>query len=164
MFRIFRKYRAKLALCQVCGRLGNKIICVINTNSFPCLFYLICHRPRKGEAVLLITSRKDLKAVLKLYRKRWSIETAFAWLKSRGFNLEDTHLTKAKRLELLLGVLAVCLCWALWVGLCKHRCKPIKIKKHGRRAISIFRLGLDHLQHIFYNIRYHLDDFRHACT
>jgi len=30
--------------------------------------------------------------------------------------------------------------------------KPLKIKKHGAKEKSIFRYGLDHLQHILLNI------------
>ncbi len=124
---------------------------------------LICHRPKKGDAVLLITNRQDLNQVLQLYRKRWSIETAFGFLKSRGFNLEETHLTHPERLQLLMGVLALCLLWGLLLGSEMHQRKPIKIKKHGRRAISIFRLGLDQLVHLINNVQDSLKDFRYCC-
>ena len=60
---------------------------------------LVCHRPARGERILLITNRTDLQQVLAVYGQRWAIETTFACLKSRGFNLEDTHMCKA--LELL---------------------------------------------------------------
>ena len=67
---------------------------------------LVCHRPARGERILLLTNRTDLQQVLALYGQRWAIETTFACLKSRGFNLEDTHLTQPQRLHLLLGLLA----------------------------------------------------------
>ena len=103
---------------------------------------LVCHRPVHGERILLLTNRTDLTQVLALYGQRWTIETTFACLKSRGFNLEDTHLTHPQRLHLLLGLLAWTLLWALLVGEQLHHTKPIPIKKHGRRAISLFRRGL----------------------
>lgn len=124
---------------------------------------LICYRPQTGDPVLLITNKEDLDDVLRLYRKRWSIETAFACLKSRGFNLEDTHITLKKRLALLLGILAFCLYWVLLIGTEQHRQQPIEIKKHGRRAISFFRLGLDRLQHCLANLDYRLDECCHYC-
>ena len=114
---------------------------------------LICHRPAKGELVILITSRTDLEQVLELYGARWSIETTFTFLKSRGFNLEDTHLIHPERLHLLLGVLAWTLLWVLLLSRHLHQIKPIKIKKHGRRAISLFRLGLDQLTQAIQNQR-----------
>ena len=106
---------------------------------------LVCHRPVRGERILLITNRTDLQQVLTLYGQRWAIETTFACLKSRGFNLEDTHLTHPQRLHLLMGLLAWTLLWALLVGQQLHHTKPIPIKKHGRPAISLFRRGLDPL-------------------
>ena len=57
---------------------------------------------------MLATNRTDLDQVLSIYKTRWSIETAFGFFKSRGFNLEETHLTQPKRIELLLAVLALC--------------------------------------------------------
>ena len=106
---------------------------------------LVCPRPVRGERILLITNRTDLQQVLALYGQRWAIETTFACLKSRGFNLEDTHLTHPQRLHLLMGLLAWTLLWALLVGQQLHHTKPIPIKKHGRPAISLFRRGLDPL-------------------
>ena len=58
---------------------------------------LVCHRPRRGERILLITNRIDLQQVLEVYGQRWAVETTFAYLKSRGFNLEDIHLTQPQR-------------------------------------------------------------------
>ncbi len=75
--------------------------------------HLVCHRPAKGEHLLLITNRTDLKQVLALYGKRWAIETTFGFLKSKGFNLQDTHLTHPPRLHLLIGLLAWTLLWAI---------------------------------------------------
>ena len=115
--------------------------------------HLVCHRPVHGEKLLLITNRTDLKQVLALYGQRWAIETTFACLKSRGFNLEDTHLIHPQRLHLLLGLLAWTLLWALLVGQQLHQRKPIPIKKHGRKAISLFRKGLDQLTQIIHQAR-----------
>ena len=114
---------------------------------------LVCHRPVRGEKLLLITNRTDLKQVLARYGQRWTIETTFACLKSRGFNLEDTHMTHPQRIQLLLGLLAWTLLWALLMGEQLQQRKPIPIKKHGRRAISLFRRGLDQLTQIIHQAR-----------
>ena len=111
---------------------------------------LVCHRPLRGARILLITNRTDRTQVLDLYGQRWTIETAFACLKSRGFNLEDTHMTHPQRIQLLLGLLAWTLLWALLMGEQLQQSKPIPIKKHGRKAISLFRRGLDQLTQIIH--------------
>ena len=124
---------------------------------------LVCHRSREGEYVLLVTNRTDLKEALKLYSKRWSIETAFSYLKSKGFDLEATHLSHPQRIPLLISILAVCLLWCVLVGLEKQREKPIAIKKHGRKTISLVRLGLDTLQETILNFPEKWKPFRHYC-
>ena len=111
---------------------------------------LVCHRPAHGQPILLITNRTDLSRCEPLYGQRWTIETTFACLKSRGFNLQDTHLTHPQRLHLLLGLLAWTLLWTLLVGLQLQQTKPSPIKKHGRKAISLCRRGLDQLTQIIH--------------
>ena len=112
---------------------------------------------------MLATNRADLTQILDTYKTRWSIETTFGFLKSKGFQLEDTHLTLPKRIHLLLGILALCLLWGLLVGVLLHQQTPIKIKKHGRKAISLVRLGFDRLQEVIGNIDYQWKTFRHYC-
>jgi hypothetical protein len=77
------------------------------------------------------------------YKERWQIETMFRAMKSSGFNLEDTHLTDLERISKLLAVLAIAFVWAYLAGIDKHEnIKPIKTKKHGRKAYSFFKYGL----------------------
>ena len=40
------------------------------------------------------------------------------------------------------------LCWAIKTGEWLHQHQPIQVKKHGRKAKSIFRHGLDYLRSI----------------
>ena len=108
------------------------------------LVYVVAVRQGK-EPWILATNAKPAQARA-LYRQRWSVETMFGAFKSRGFDLEATHLTEADRLEKLVGVLALALVWALRVGLWQAEQAAIVVKKHGRRAKSLFRLGIDYLQ------------------
>lgn len=80
------------------------------------------------------------------YRKRWSIEPMFAALKSRGFRLEETHLTEPDRVNRLVGLLALAFTWARLTGELRARREgPPPRKSHGRRQWSLFRYGLDEL-------------------
>ncbi|MEL7193617.1 MAG: transposase, partial [Bacteroidota bacterium] len=73
------------------------------------------------------------------YAKRWEIEVLFGDLKKRGFNFEDTHITQPQRINNLIAVLALAHVWAILVGKwILQKTKSIPIKKHGRKAISIF--------------------------
>ena len=86
------------------------------------------------------------------YAQRWGIETLFGIFKSRGFNLEDTHLTDSERLSRLFALLTIALCWAYRTGHWLSKTQPIVIKTHGRKAKSIFRYGFDHLRSILLNL------------
>jgi hypothetical protein len=91
--------------------------------------------------------------------QRWGIETLFGIFKSRGFNLEDTHLVDSERLSRLFALLTIALCWAYRTGQWLSEHKPIVIKKHGRKAKSIFRYGFDYLRSIFLNLNESNADF-----
>jgi hypothetical protein len=85
------------------------------------------------------------------YALRWGIETLFGIFKTRGFCLESTHFTDPDRLRKLFALLTLALVWSLKTGLWLHQLHPISLKKHGRRAQSLFRLGFDHLRHLILN-------------
>lgn len=115
----------------------------------------------KGGEYLIIASLNFSANPVKDYANRWGIETLFGCLKSRGFRLEETHITDLSRIKKLIGLLAIAFCWAHLVGQWLASINPIKIKKHGRPAKSIFRLGFDFLRRIFIN--FFLPDFIRVC-
>lgn len=108
-------------------------------------------RLSSGEYVIVVAPRFTVSA-LSDYARRWEIETLFSCLKSRGFRLEETHLVHPERLKKLVALLAFAFCWAHIIGEWLTQQKPLKIKKHGRPARSIFRHGFDHLRRILCNL------------
>ena len=87
-----------------------------------------------------------------IYKERWQIETTFRGLKSSGFNIEDTHLTDTDRIEKLFSVVMIAFAWAYVVGLfANENIRAIKILKHGRKAKSLFKHGLDIIANILLN-------------
>lgn len=118
------------------------------------VFVAVC-RKTDGEAVIVISSERSGQILLE-YGRRWEIETLFGNLKKRGFCLEETHLTDAARVSRLLSLLALAGCWALLVGEMAIGETPIKIKKHGRAAKSVFRLGCETLRNCFCRIQLNL--------
>lgn len=97
-----------------------------------------------GDLLIVVTNESPGDA-LKIYGFRWEIETLFSCLKSRGFYFEDTHIIDYERIKKLFALLAIAFCWAHKTGEWRHEFRPIKIKKHGRPAISLFRYGLDYI-------------------
>jgi hypothetical protein len=104
--------------------------------------YLSGCRLKDGEYLILVSSEFSERPH-EQYKNRWGIETLFGALKSRGFNLEDTHLKDLERLSRLLGLLALAFTWAFVVGLWQASLKELKLKKHGYPPKSVFRRGLD---------------------
>ena len=103
----------------------------------------------KQSFLIIISFNKPDQAQVK-YGKRWQVETLFRGLKSSGFDIEKTHVTKIDRLEKLFSLVIIAFVWCYKVG--DHIDSNIKknqFKNHGRRAISIFKYGLDYLAKVF---------------
>ena len=106
-----------------------------NSDGVPELQILICFN-RPEEAILT-------------YKKRWEIETVFRAMKSSGFNIEDTHMRDMERIARLVAMVCVALVWAYLVG--EHKdvnIKAIRILKHGRKAKSLVKYGLEEISTI----------------
>lgn len=106
---------------------------------------------RKGEeSLIILASPLEHDCTEALYRKRWTLETAFRGLKTAGFNMEDTHLGK-ERFENMLTLLMIAYAAAFMKGLIKIRSLPIPLmKKREVQRISIFRYGYVELLHDFW--------------
>ena len=124
------------------------------------LLYASVRWAKGSKEPIIVVSNVELENPVGLYQRRWEIETLFGCLKSRGFHLEDTHMTKPERIEKLLFVLAVAFCWSYKVGIIKARIKPVPKKAHGRPSKSLFRVGLDWLRAIFLHIERKSSDFK----
>jgi hypothetical protein len=109
------------------------------------------NRNNKPELLIIISFNKNEQSILN-YKERWQIETCFRAMKSSGFDIEKTHLQDIKRIEKLLCLVMIAFVWCYKVGDYIDRfIKEIKIKKHGHRAKSIFKYGLEHIANILLN-------------
>ena len=124
-----------------------------------CEVYLSGLRLSDGE-LLIVAADTVLDDAIKIYGLRWEIETLFGCLKGRGFNFEDTHVTHQDRIKKIMALLSIAFCWAHKTGEWQHEIKPIKIKKHGRPAVSLFRYGLDYLVNALMKVFYQPDLFK----
>ena len=120
--------------------------------------YIAALRLEDGSLLVVATQRAPQSAIAD-YAKRWGIETLFGIFKTRGFCLESTHLTDVERLSKLLALLSLALCWVFLIGEWLHQLKPLRLKKHGRKAKSLFRYGFDYLRNIMLNLDQKMDEF-----
>ena len=107
--------------------------------------HLAVTKTKEGELLVLACNAEPERA-LPRYAQRWQIETLFSALKTRGFNLEDTHLVTPERLHKLLALLALAFTWAYLVGEWCYVHYPLKLKKHDYLPKSYFKRGFDTLR------------------
>jgi hypothetical protein len=106
------------------------------------LVYVSGMRLEDGEYLIIVSYDQQSQA-LAYYRQRWQIETMFKAFKTKGFNIEDTHLSDTTRIDKLLVVVSIAFTWAYKAGIYVHEhIKPITIKAHHRKAYSYFKYGL----------------------
>ncbi len=118
--------------------------------SFCGLFLYASIEMRQGaKEQMIVVSNVKFENPLRMYRRRWEIETMFGCLKTRGFRMEDTHITDPDKIEKVVFVLAIAFCWAYRVGDIQDHAQAIKVKTHGRKARSLFREGLNLIRRAF---------------
>jgi hypothetical protein len=96
--------------------------------------------------LLIVASNGPAQKALQAYRRRWQIECLFGDSKTRGLNMEDTRLTQPAKLDTLLVIITLAMAWAYACATAIMGKKPIKLRAHGYRAKSWFRLGFDQLR------------------
>lgn len=115
--------------------------------------YAEVERGRDSQESVIVISSANSGQILLEYKRRWAIETLFQNLKSRGFEMEETHLTKAEKIDKLFGVLALAVAWAIKTGEAESAVNSIEIKNNGRAQQSLFRLGCEIIQEVLFEVK-----------
>lgn len=108
------------------------------------------NRNGKQDFLIVVSFNKPEKTQYQ-YKQRWQIEMCFKAMKSSGFDIEKTHLKDIKRIEKLILLVIIAFVWCYKVGIYLNRLCPILIKKHGRKAKSIFKYGLSFVANTLLN-------------
>ena len=120
--------------------------------------HLAASKNKKGD-LLILASNISSQSIVTYYLKRWSIETLFKYLKTNGFNFEDTHIKTPKKLETMFFILTLVVVWPLKVSHSLKSKVPLKPAAHGRKRVSYFRRGLTAIRSCVHNLVYCLDTF-----
>jgi len=142
--------KCKIRLKTFCKGLGRKQILNRCVTLWGMTLYISVEKKKSAKEAMIIVSNVSFQNALELYRKRWAIETMFGCFKTRGFHMEDTHITDPDKIEKLLFVIAIAFCWSYRVGDIEAEEKVIPVKTHGRPDKSRFRKGLDKLRHVIF--------------
>jgi hypothetical protein len=89
----------------------------------------IWHEPGHPEPWIIAMNDPPNRATVQDYACRWGIEPMFSDFKSRGFQLEDTQLRAADRLDRLLLIMALAMYWCVRVGQEEARDHPTPLEK-----------------------------------
>lgn len=106
---------------------------------------LVWHSQQYSEPIYLISNLEWAKDIMGYYTRRFSIETLFGDIKSRGFNLHKVRLDDPERLKVLLMV--ICIAFLLVCGLATFQDKlqrrlAMFLRKDRVHAYSFFQIGL----------------------
>jgi hypothetical protein len=96
----------------------------------------ILHEPGHPESWIIAMDCAPARAKVLDYAARWSIEPMFSDFKGRGFELEESQLEHADRLERLILIMSLAMFWCVQVGHedALNRPTPLE-KKRGRKPI-----------------------------
>jgi hypothetical protein len=95
------------------------------------------------EPIYLVTNLDDLDAAVQHDKHRPQIETFFSDQKSRGFQIQKSHLRDPKRLSRLLIASCLAYLWIVYLGVCATRDDWMRqLHRQDRCDLSLFRLGL----------------------
>jgi len=104
------------------------------------------------EPIYLVSNLRSVQTACDWYRKRAHIETFFSDQKSRGFQLDKSHVSDPTRVLRLMLAACFAYLWVVYLGTVAHRdgWTP-KIHRRHRCDLSLFQLGLRLLDHFLKN-------------
>ncbi len=109
---------------------------------------LCCWAKDEADPLYLVSNLSFAEEAIKYYQKRFRIETFFSDQKSRGFNIQKSHIEDPQRMSRLLIASCLAYIWIVYLGsLCKTDGWQSIIHRKSRCDLSLFRLGLQLLEH-----------------
>jgi hypothetical protein len=100
------------------------------------------------DPIYLVTNMDCVEEACRWYKRRFTIETFFSDQKSRGFNLQKSHLSDPERISRFLIATCLAYIWMIYLGV-KVRKKPAEMRmfhRADRCDLSLFQLGLRYLE------------------
>jgi hypothetical protein len=106
---------------------------------------LVWHSRHHNEPIYLVSNLEWAKDIMDYYSRRFSIETIFGDIKSRGFNIHKVRIDQPQRLSVLLIV--ICIAFLLVFALATFQTNlqqylPRFLRKDRINAYSFFQIGL----------------------
>jgi hypothetical protein len=117
-------------------------------NAYGPVMVMCCWAKDEAEPLYLVSNLSVAEEAIKYYQKRFRIETFFSDQKSRGFNIQKSHLEDPQRLSRLLIASCLAYIWIVYLGsLCKTDGWQSIIHRKNRCDLSLFQLGFRLLEY-----------------
>lgn len=140
---------AELGACIKPGRLIELKEVAVTREVYGPVLLLCCWAQGYVEPLYLVSNMSSAEEAIDYYKKRFRIETFFSDQKSRGFNIQKSHLTDPQRLSRLLIATCLAYIWVVYLGsLCEKEGWREIIHRKKRCDLSLFQLGLRLLEHL----------------
>jgi hypothetical protein len=140
---------AELGACLRPGRLIALKAVALTREAYGPVMLLCCWAKGHAEPLYLVSNMSSAEEAIDYYKKRFRIETFFSDQKSRGFNIQKSHLRDPQRLSRLLIAACLAYLWMVYLGsLCDKEGWREVIHRKTRCDLSLFQLGLRLLEYI----------------
>ena len=102
---------------------------------------------RDGQ-MLYLAYQGHPEAGLRRYAQRWQCENLHQSLKGRGFNLEESGLSRPERVSTLMGAVGLAFVWCCLTG--EYRQKQIAVSVLSGSLVTVFGIKIlrSHLSHL----------------
>jgi len=138
----------ELGACIKPGRLIELKEVHVTREAYGPVLLLCCWAKGHAEPLYLVSNMSSAEEAIAYYTKRFRIETFFSDQKSRGFNIQKSHLTDPQRLSRLLIAACLAYIWIIYLGsLCDKEGWREVIHRKKRCDVSLFQLGLRLLEY-----------------
>jgi len=138
----------ELGACSKPGRLIELKEVHVTREAYGPVLLLCCWAKGHAEPWYLVRNMSSAEDAIAYYKKRFRIETFFSDQKSRGFNIQKSHLTDPQRLSRLLIAACLAYIWIIYLGsLCDKEGWREVIHRKKRCDVSLFQLGLRLLEY-----------------
>jgi DDE family transposase len=139
---------ATLGVCLRPGRLLELQEVYVTREAYGPIMVLCCWAKGYHEPLYLVSNLATAEEACRYYQKRFRIETFFSDQKSRGFHIQQSHISDPQRLSRLLIAACLAYIWIIYLGaLGETEGWQEIIHRRKRCDLSLFQLGLRLLEH-----------------
>ena len=118
--------------------------CAFTKKKYGLVSCLVWHSPKHKDPIYLVSNLEWAYDMMQYYKQRWAIETLFADIKSRGFNIHKTRIKKPEMLHNLLIMVAIAFYLCIIIGVAKKEIAkrlPKIFRKDRMHELSTFQIG-----------------------